>query len=417
MGERMDRVILHADLNNFYASVECLYRPELRGLPVAVGGDPEARHGIILAKNYPAKKFGVKTGEAIWQAKQKCPGLVVLKPNYRLYLRFARMARQIYADYTDLIEPFGLDEAWLDVTGSRGLYGDGKEIADEIRARIRSELGITASVGASFNKIFAKLGSDMRKPDFTTPVTRDNYRDTVWTLPAGDLLYVGPATARKLTERGITTIGALAKTDLSFLRAWFGKWGEVLHAFANGLDASPVTAMGEEALIKSIGNSTTTPRDLINNEDVSVILYVLCESVAMRLREHGLECRTVEIQIRDNALFSFVRQKKQSRPTNLACELHRAAFELFQQNYSWGRPVRSIGVRGCELLPADGPAQLSILGDEMKRCRMERLEAAMDDVRRRYGNLSVHRALLLSDRSLRAIDPKADHVIFPVGYF
>ncbi|MDP4109348.1 MAG: DNA polymerase IV, partial [Bacillota bacterium] len=175
----MDRVILHADLNNFYASVECLYRPGLREKPVAVGGDPEARHGIILAKNYPAKKLGVKTGEAIWQAKQKCPDLIVLKPDYGLYLRFARMARKIYSDYTDQIEPFGLDEAWLDVTGSVSLFGSGGQIAEEIRARFKRELGLTGSIGVSWNKIFAKLGSDIKKPDAVTPITKENYKETV----------------------------------------------------------------------------------------------------------------------------------------------------------------------------------------------------------------------------------------------
>lgn len=412
-----DRVILHSDLNNFYASVECLYRPELRDKPVAVGGDPELRHGIILAKNNLAKKYGIKTGEAIWQARQKCPGLIMLTPDYKKYLRFARLAREIYADYTNQIEPFGLDEAWLDVTGSTGIFGSGESIADEIRRRMLDELGITVSVGVSFNKIFAKLGSDMKKPDATTVITRENYKEKVWPLPVGELLYVGPATQRKLSVRGIRTIGALARLDPSYLRAWFGKWGNVLYAFANGEDASPVTVMGEEALIKSIGNSTTTPRNLENNEDVRKILYALCESVAMRLREHGLECRTVEIQVRDCELFSFVRQQKQPRPTALACTLHSAAMALFERSYLWSKPIRSIGVRAGELCPAGDSVQLSLNDDEEKIKRLERLECAMDGIRRRYGNLSIGRALLLADRSLGMINPKEDHVIFPVGYF
>jgi DNA polymerase-4 len=257
----------------------------------------------------------------------------------------------------------------------------------------------------------------MQKPDATTVITRENYKDDVWPLPAGELLYVGPATRRKLADRGITTIGALARVQPEYLRSWFGKWGDVLHAFANGLDSSPVTVMGEEALIKSIGNSTTTPRDLTSNEDVSVILYVLCESVAMRLREHGLECQVVEIYVRDNELASFIRQKKQSRPTNLACEIHKAAMEIFRQNYDWRRPIRSVGVRGADLVTAGGAVQLSLLEDEGRRDKLARLEIATDDIRRRFGNLSVHRALLLRDRRLGAIDPKEDHLIHPVGYF
>ncbi|MPM11999.1 DNA polymerase IV [bioreactor metagenome] len=411
------RTILHCDMNNFYASVECLYRTDLREKPVAVGGDVEQRHGIILAKNYPAKALGVKTGEAIWQAKQKCPGLVVLPPNYKRYLRFARQARGIFADYTDQIEPFGLDEAWLDVTASVDLFGSGENIADEIRKRIREELGITASVGVSWNKIFAKLGSDLRKPDVTTAITRENYRERVWPLPVGDLLYVGPATKKKLALKCIHTIGELAETDREALRRWFGKWGDVLYVFSNGLDASPVARMGAEAMIKSVGNSTTTPRDLENNEDVSIILYVLCESVAMRLRELNLECRTVEIGVRDNTLYSFVRQKKQPRPTNLARDLHRAAMELFVNNYEWQKPIRSIGVRGCELCAAGESVQLSLLDDEARRDKVIRMEAAMDDIRRRFGNLSICRAMLLGDRRLGGINPKDDHVIHPVGYF
>ncbi|MBP1763246.1 MAG: polymerase [Firmicutes bacterium] len=258
------RTILHVDLNNFYASVECLYRPELRNFPVAVTGDAEARHGIILAKNQLAKLAGVTTGEAIWQARQKCPRLICLPPDFRKYLRFSRLARTIYADYTDQIEPFGIDEAWLDVTGSIQLFGTGPEIADTIRQRLRSELGITASIGASYNKIFAKLGSDMKKPDATTVITAENFRNIVWPLPAGELLYVGRSTQRKLKSRFINTIGDLAKADPRNLRLLLGVWGETLRQFANGLDTSPVRLSGEESIIKSIGNSTTTPRDLVN---------------------------------------------------------------------------------------------------------------------------------------------------------
>jgi DNA polymerase-4 len=413
----MERVILHSDLNNFYASVECLYRPDIRNKPVAVCGDPAARHGIVLAKNYLAKFTGVKTGEAIWQARQKCPELVVVPPNFPLYLKYSHHAREIYTGYTNQIEPFGLDEAWLDVTGSATILGSGEDIADAIRDRIKTELGVTASVGVSWNKIFAKLGSDLKKPDATTVISSQNYQQVVWPLPAEELLYVGRATKCKLYNRGISSIGDIATAKPQYMRTFLGKWGEILWAFANGYDNSPVTRMGTEAMIKSIGNSTTTPFDLENNDDVELVMYALCESVAMRLREHGLKCRTVEIYVRDNELFSFVRQHKQPRATNLSSELHIAAMDLFRENYIWARPIRSIGVRGSELVAAGGNIQLTIFEDEEKREKLERLEVAVDDIRRRYGTLSVQRAVQFTDRRLGGINPKDDHIIHPIGYF
>ncbi len=413
----MDRVILHSDLNNFYASVECLHSPEIRNKPVAVGGDPELRHGIVLAKNYLAKATGIQTGEAIWQAQQKCPGLIVLPPNYSLYLRFARLARRIYASYTDQVEPFGLDEAWLDVTGSCQLFGDGTRIADEIRARIKSEMGVTASVGVSYNKIFAKLGSDLKKPDATSVITRDNYKQMVWSLPAGDLLYVGRATQRKLASCGISSIGDIANTRPEYLKSHLGKWGEVLWSFANGNDQSPVICLGEEALIKSVGNSITTPRDLETDEDVEMIFYVLSESVSARMREHGFKCRTVQIHIRDNTLFSFELQGKFLRPSHLSADLAEKAMKIFLDNYSWSKPIRSVGLRGCDLVAADTHEQLSLFDDEKKRLKQEQLETTVDILRHRFGHFSVQRAILLKDTDLGAINPKEDHIIHPISFF
>ena len=413
----MERTILHVDCNNFYASVECLYHPELRGKPIAVGGDAEARHGIILAKNYEAKAFGVKTGEALWQAKQKCPRLIIIKPNFNLYLRFSRLARAIYIDYTPQVESFGLDECWLDVSGCTHLFGSGEEIADTIRERIKRELGITVSVGVSFNKIFAKLGSDMKKPDAVTVLKKESFQERVWPLAAEELLYVGPATKRKLYSKCIMTIGDLAKTDPELLHQWFGKWGLVLYSFANGYDSSPVMQTGEESIIKSIGNSTTTPRDLTCELDAKIIFYMLAESVAERMREAGFLGNTVQISIRDNELASFERQLKLSKPTCLSSELCDAAMRLLKDNYKWDKPLRSIGVRACNLIPATTPVQLTLLEDENQRKRREQIERTVDDIRRRFGHYSIGRAINSLDPTLGRMNPKADHTIHPLGYF
>ena len=299
----MNRTILHSDCNCFYASVELLHHPELRGKPVAVGGDPEARHGIVLTADYTAKRYGVKTGMALWQAKQLCPDITFLPPRMDLYLRFSRMAQEIYADYTDKREPYGIDESWLDVTDSATLKGDGFHIAQEISSRMKKELGITVSVGVSFNKIFAKLGSDYKKPDAVTTMYEDEFQRKAWCLPVSDLLYVGNATNKKLYSMGIRTIGDLAKSDETLLVRKLGKMGSILWAFANGYDESPVKLENTSAPVKSVGNSTTTPRDMETDEDVRIVLYILAESVAARLRENGFRCRTVEISVRDKELF------------------------------------------------------------------------------------------------------------------
>lgn len=412
----MERVILHSDLNNFYASVECLHNPELADKAVVVGGSIEQRHGIVLAKNNIAKSMGVKTGEVIWQARQKCPNLLVLPPNYKLYLHFSKEARRIYSNYTDLIEPFGIDEAWLDVTESTKLFGTGEQIADEIRKRMKAELGVTASVGVSFNKIFAKLGSDIKKPDATTVITHDNYKGMVWKLPVSGLLYVGRSTMKKLVNIGILTIGDLAALPLNVLKNLLGKWGEYLWSFANGYDAAPVVKMDHEGIIKGIGNSMTTPRDLENNEDVKTLLYVLSESVSERLRRHHFKGKTIQIHVRNIELVSIDRQAQLKNYSLLTNEIANKAYEIFLKNWNWEKPIRSIGVRATDLVTADTCMQLSMFDDENNRLKKETLEYSIDDIRRRYGHYSVQRALLLKDKKLNA-NPIEDNVIFPVSYF
>lgn len=413
----MERTIFHCDLNNFYASVECLHHPEYRNVPMAVGGDVEKRHGIILAKNMLAKKAGIKTGEALWQAKQKCPDLVLVRPNFTQYLRFSKLVRSIYADYSDRIESFGIDEVWMDVTEIVGRYPDARTLADEIRGRIREETGITASIGVSFNKVFAKLGSDYKKPDATTVITRENMKEIVFPLPIEDLLYVGRATTVKMHALGIYTIGDCARYDLDILKRKFGKWGEYIWEFANGFEKSPVLKEGREPTVKSVGNSTTCPRDLKTFDDIRIVCYVLAESVAARLREAGLRCLTVAVSIRDNDLETCVRQTKLPLPSDLSGEIAKAAMKLFRQNVDFSKPLRSIGVKAADLCVGDVPLQLSIFEDQQAREENLALEKTIDDIRRRFGAQSIQRLMMLEDTVLSGFNPKQEHVIFPESYF
>lgn len=413
----MKRHILHCDMNAFYASVEAQRRPELRDKPLAVCGSQEERHGIVLTANYLAKPMGVKTGMAIWQARQRCPDLVVLPPDMGEYIRISKMAREIYEDFTDQVEPFGLDEAWLDVTGSVGLCGSPVSIAKEISDRIKFELGITASIGVSDNKITAKLGSDYKKPDAITRIERDNYQEIVYPLPVEDLLYVGPATGRKLRAVGISTIGRLAECPVDVLTRRLGKMGAVLHCFANGRDISPVQKTDHVPNVKSVGNSATTPRDLVSDEDVRMMLFLLSESVASRMRDLAAKCTVVEVSVRDVELRSFTRQRKLPTSTCSSAEIAQVAYDLFRANYRWEKPVRSVGVRGSGLVEACAGVQLSLYADDVKRDKWERIDAAVDRLRERYGYMSVQRALMKTDPLLGGINPKDDHTVHPMGFF
>ena len=404
-------------MNNFYASVECLYRPAIRHLPVAVAGDPMNRHGIILAKNMLAKKLGVQTGEAIWEAKIKAPNLVTVPPDFRKYLKFSRLAREILYDYTDQIEPFGIDENWIDVTDSELLCGDGSAIANSIRLRIKQELGITVSIGVSFNKIFAKLGSDMKKPDAVTLIPHDKFKSIVWQLPVSELLYVGRSTQHKLNARGIFTIGDLANYPIDLLVSTLGKWGEVLSLFANGKDTAPVRKLNEASAVKSIGNGTTCPRDLLNNQDVKLVFTVLAESVAARLRDYGLKCTGVQIYLRDNKLYSLTRQKKIKKPTYLSTDILDAAMELLINSYNWQNPLRSVGVRAIDLVTENSYMELSLFNDNEKIIQQENLAHTIDILRQRFGHDSILRASCLLDSNLTGFNPKEDHTIHPVSYF
>lgn len=411
------RTILHVDLNNFYASVECLYNPLLRDKPVAVAGDPANRHGIILAKNMPAKKRGVKTGEAIWQAKNKVPDLICVLPHYDKYLRFSRAARKIYYRYTNQVEAFGIDECWLDVSGSLNLFGSGQEIAEKIRRTVKDELGLTVSIGLSWNKIFAKFGSDYKKPDAVTCITPENYKEIVWPLPVSELLYVGRSTKEKLNRRAIYTIGDLAARDPLLLKFALGKWGLILSDFARGLDTAPVRIIDERSAIKSIGNGVTTPRDITNADDAKLVFICLAESVAARLRENGLKCKAVEITLRDNSLYTVTRQQQLPYPTYFSEDIINAAMHLLNRNYDFytNKHLRSLSVRGINLVTADAGIQLDLFGD-YKTEQKEKLAKVIDQLRHRFGHNAVLRAASLLDSNLR-INPKDDHVIHPHSYF
>ena len=386
----MERVILHCDLNAFYASVELLAYPELRGQPVAVCGDPESRHGIILAKNEAAKRFGVKTAETIWQARQKCPELVLLPPHREQYRQYSRRMNEIYGQYTDLVEPFGIDESWLDITGSMHLFGnDAAAIADAIRARAARELGLTLSVGVSFNKVFAKLGSDYRKPDATTVISPENWREMVWPLPVGSLLYAGPAAQRALGQYGVRTIGQLANVEPALPEHLLGKLGAQLWEYANGLDKSPVRPQHVKEPVKSVGNSCTFPENLTTRAQIRRGTAMLCDSVAGRLREQGLYCGAVQIGLKDAAFHSVSRQKQLPASTHLMRELLDAAMELIDRTWKPPTPIRLINVTALALTDRrETYEQLDLLAPQRteESAKLERLESAIDSLRKKYGS-------------------------------
>lgn len=406
----MKRVILHSDMNAYYASVEAMLDPQLKGKAIAVCGATEDRHGIVLAKSELAKRAGVKTGMVNYEAKQLCPDIIMVPPQYDQYLKYSRLAHEIYYRYTDLVEPYGMDECFLDVTGS-GIFGSGVEIAEQIRAATKSELGLTVSVGVSYNKIFAKLGSDMKKPDAITAITEDNYKEKVWPLAASDLLYVGRATGAKLAKYGIHTIGQLAATDPENLRYWFGVNGLKLWQFANGADVSRVMHKDFVSPVKSIGHGITCTADLNDEDEVQKVMLELSQDVGHRLRVHGLAATGVQVSIRGNDLFGSQFQCKLPFKTQLPSEISSAGFSLFRERYRWNTKVRAVCIRAIDLVPKNDVEQLSVFIDTAKRDRRERLEDTVEDIRRRFGKRAITYALLMND--LKMPDDGRDKVRMP----
>lgn len=393
-----DRIILHCDLNNFFASVSLLSNPTLYDMPVAVCGSEQARHGIVLAKNEIAKKFGVKTAEAVWEAKRKCPDLVTLPPDYKKYHEYSRAAQKIYARYTDLIEPFGIDECWLDVTGSTLLFGSGEQIAERIRCEIKQELGITISVGVSFNKVFAKLGSDMKKPDAITVISRDNFKQKVWGLPVSDMLFVGKSTAAKLNQSGIFTVGDVTKCDDAMLTRLLGKAGIQLKTYALGEDMSPVTPVSEDDIPKSIGRTVTPPQDITTRDDVWKLYISIAEEISEILHAKGLYALTVQVHTRDVNLKTKEYSHTLTNPLNTSILLAREAMRIFEQNYSWALPLRSVGFRVTNLKGDNVAFQSDLFGDEKQDEREEIIENSILTVRKKFGHKSLKRGRNCDDR-------------------
>lgn len=410
----MEKTILHCDLNNFYASVEVMKNPSLKDKCVAVSGNPENRHGIILAKNENAKKFGIQTGEVIWQALQKCPDLILLPPHFHEYLYLSKLVKDIYKEYSDRVESFGLDEAWIDVSESIAIFGSGEKIAYEIKERVKDIYGLTLSIGVSFNKIYAKLGSDYKKPDAVTIFTKENYEEKIFPLPVEDLLFVGRATKRKLNEVGIMTIGDLANAPEYLIYNRLGKMGSIIHKFARGNDQSEVLLFDHSTKLKSVGNGITCKRDLMNIEDAKIVVYVLADSIATRLRRHRKKALCVRVHFRNNELFTFSRQKQLDYGSNLCEDIAKNALSLIEEHYNFEIPMRSISIATTNLYDEAEYHQLSFFSNYDK---MDALERSIDKIRIKYGYRSIIRPLFLIDSDLSGFSPLEEHLIFPQNYF
>lgn len=405
------RFILHCDLNNFYASVECHENPSLKGNPVVVCGRVEDRHGIVLAKNGIAKAAGVKTGDVLWEAKQKCPGIIAVEARHNLYLKYSRLVRKIYLDFTDRIEPFGIDEAWLDITGSVHNFSEAAAMADAIRERVKSEVGLTISVGVSFCKVFAKLGSDMKKPDATTTITDANFKQLVWPLPVSDLLYVGRATTQKFADMTIKTIGDLATFDPAIIHQKLGKVGDMLVSYARGEECEDVHLYDQHDEIKSVGNSMTYFKDLSDPEDIKALFLILSESVVARMKKYGFKkARNLSITVTDNNLSRTAKMMKMSPPTDLASEIAAYAFGLFEKEVGYRAKVRALGVTISDFCDAE---QMGLFDQPTTREKQANLQAAVENIRSRFGRNSVQRAIVLKDERMKDIDIVNDHIINP----
>lgn len=412
----MENKIMHADINHCFAQImECL-DPALKEIPMAVGGEESKRHGIILAKNLLAKKSGVLTGESLREAKAKCPNLLILPPNYAIFKYYSEKVKDIYREYSDRVESFGIDEAWVDLTHSQELFGPAEKIIIIIQKRVLEELGLTISVGLSFNKIFAKLASDKIKPSGMVIYSKENYKKEVWNLPVGELLMVGQKSKEQLNSKGIFTIGDIARLGIDNMTHLFGKMGEMLWIFAMGKDTTPVNKIGYQEEAKSVGNSLTTSKDISNLQEAILVFEVLTDSVAMRLKDMNQEGNVIQINVRDVDLKGFTRQKKIPYHTNIAKEILEIVIQIFQSNYSFKKNIRSVGVSVKGLRNNNLVRQVSLFVDEEKRTEQYEIEKTLDDLRKKYGQNSIGRLSNLMDRELTSFNPKEEHSVFPVSW-
>lgn len=393
----MERIIIHSDMNSCYASVECSLNPSLRGKPVAVGGSVEHRHGIILAKSEEAKRCGVKTGEALWQAKQKCPDLIIIEPHFDEYIKYSKLAHDIYARYTDRIEPMGLDEVWCDITGSTVAFGSKEKICEEIRTAFKEELGVTVSIGISFNKIFAKLGSDLAGRDEVYEITKDDFREKIWHLSATAIMGVGRSTGETLRRYGIRTIGELAECEPQWLRAVFGVVGDDLWRYANGLDNSRVMPDGYKEPIKSVGHGVTCSEDLLTDDEVWKVFLSLSQSISRQLKKNRLEATGVQIAVRDNQLIAKQFQRPTEFATQSAKEIAETAMKLFKENYNWGNNVRALTVRAINLQKENTPFQMDFLSDFVTHEKQRKIDDTVLALRERYGTDAIFNCCLMTE--------------------
>lgn len=408
----MKRQILHSDMNNFYATVECMLNPALKGKPLAVCGAEEDRSGIVLARNYEAKAYGVTTADVIWQAKQKCPQLVIVPPHYDQYLKFSLLAKEIYNQYTQQVESYGMDECWLDVTGSK--VGDGYQIATEIKDRIKTELGLTVSIGVSFNKIFAKLGSDLKKPDAITQIKEETFREQLWHLPASSLLGVGRATEKKLDRYYINTIGKLAQTSDDFLKRLLGKNGLALKRFANGQDSSPVADMNHSIPMKTIGHGITAAADLSHPSEVWCFILALAQDLGEKLRNYKKQALGISLTIKDCNLYAKQWQKKLQLPTQSPTTIAKESFALFQSSYPWQANIRAITVRAIYLEEQDTPHQFNLFTDYKTIEKQETIDKTIHQIRTRFGKNAIYNACLLRREKIPAFEES--ELVMPTGF-
>lgn len=395
--KNMRQVIFHVDVNSAFLSWEAEYRLshlggtlDLRTIPSAVGGDMEKRRGIILAKSLPAKKYGIRTGETIMEAKRKCPDLMLVPPHYGLYERASKALMEILKEYSPRVEQFSIDEAFLDMTGMEELFGEPKEAAEALKNRIRDTLGFTVNIGVSSNKLLAKMASDFEKPDKVHTLFPEEIPEKMWPMPVRELFFVGRATETKLSRLGIRTIGDLANTDVKVMKAYLKKHGEVIWEFANGHDVSLVEA--EPAENKGYGNSTTIAFDVTDGETAKLVLLSLSETVTARLRKHGKKAELISVSIKNSDLHTVSHQAVLPVPSDITYEIYREACRLFDELWD-GSPIRHLGIHTGKL--GEGSARQLNIFDNTDYEKFEKLDAALDKIRNRHGQDSVMRASFL----------------------